>query len=196
MDNKEFTNQELKKIITNLHINNNIPINEELKKNLSQSSRTQYKTLIKYYYDIKNSLVEEIILNKEEETIQPTPTQTSEIKEIDNIKEDEKSKIILDLRTKNFTQKCKISNYKYKILCYKKEIKRINNKKIIIETKSQISTSDDEEKEYRKIKYNQLPELSSYNIIQELQKLSFHNLKQVYNKYFSNKIKRQFSINN
>ena len=46
MNNKEFTNQELKKMITELYNDNNILIDENLKINLSKSSKIQYKTLL------------------------------------------------------------------------------------------------------------------------------------------------------
>jgi hypothetical protein len=61
-----------------------------------------------------------------------------------------------------------ISNLKYKCCNYKKIIKEITNKKIE-NTYSSSNNSDDENnntiKEKRKINYNKLTELSSYNII-------------------------------
>ena len=198
MNNKEFTNQELKIIIYNLHVNNNIIINDELKKNLNQSFKIQYKKLIKYYYDIKNSLVEDIINDKKDDDIIITPIINSIINPIINVTENDKNKIINDLKTENFNQRQLICNLKNKIYNLKTEYKKNKNKnKNNNEINSQVSSTDDEEpKEKRKYNYQELTELSSYNIINELTKLSKHNLKQLYNKYFLNILNRQISNNN
>ncbi len=82
-----------------------------------------------------------------------------------------------------------ISNLKYKCCNYKKIIKEFNNKKENIYSSS--NNSDDEYYEREKrIKYEELPKLSSYNIINELKKLNRHQLKTIYNRYFSNKLSR------
>ena len=63
-------------------------------------------------------------------------------------------------------------------------------KKKINKNSDTITSSDDDNylPKKRNIKYERLVELSSYNIIQELQKLSVHELKVLYNRYFSSKL--------
>ncbi len=198
--NKQFKNKDLKKIITDLYNDNNITIDENLKIQLQKSSKTQYYKLEKYYNEIKlkitDLLLSKISSRKLSNEIIYTPIIINEKKEIETqteyIEENDKNIIIIELKTENFIQKQKLKNYKYKILCYKKELKKLNNKKINLEINSLIS-SDDEQKEHRKIKYNQLLELSSVNIIHELNKLSRHELKSLYNKYFSNKLSRKIN---
>ena len=73
--NKIFTNQQLKKLINDLYIENNIIINDELQKLLLKSSKTHYDKLYYHYNDIKNQITERLI-NKsnsddEYEIIQP-----------------------------------------------------------------------------------------------------------------------------
>jgi len=58
---KEFSNQELKKTITNLYYDNKINITEELQKILHKSSKAHYDTLYKHYIDIKNIITERLI---------------------------------------------------------------------------------------------------------------------------------------
>ena len=183
MNNKEFTNQELKKMITELYNDNNILIDENLKNNLSKSSKIQYKTLLKYYYEIKNKLDEKNIEEK----------KTNEI-EIQTEEKNEENTLILELKTENFNLKQIISNLRSKIINLKTEYKKQNKKQNINENNSQLSTSDDDEiKEKRKFNYHELTELSSYNLIHELSILNLHNLKQIYNKYYSGKHKRQLN---
>ena len=50
---KQYTNKQLKLIILDLYKSHNITVDEELNKQLNQSSKTQYKKLLKLYYDIK-----------------------------------------------------------------------------------------------------------------------------------------------
>ena len=192
--NKEFTNKQLKHLILDLYKSHNINIDEDLNKQLNQSSKTQYKKLLKLYSDIKSYIEENIskssyeIINDNNIDIKTNniETQTDDIKE-DLIYEDYKK-----IKIENFNIKQKLADYKYKILNYKKIIKDLNNKKI--NNYSSSNNTDDEDnyiKEKRKIPYHQLVELSSHNIINELSKLSKHNLKQLYNKYFSTKHHRQ-----
>ena len=56
--NKQFSNQELKKLIIDLYTSNNIKIDDEINKCLLVSSKTNYKKLIKLYDDIKKYIVE------------------------------------------------------------------------------------------------------------------------------------------
>ena len=193
--NKQFTNKQLKNIINNLYNENNIIIDEILQKKLNQSSKTQYKTLKLHYDEIKlkieiliksenssqnneSSPIHDIIINKEIET------------QTDNIIDDKNE--IIELRTEIFKMRQLLSDYKYKILNYKKLIK-IKNKK----SNEIILSSDDEQikEKKREINYHRLVELSSVNIINELKLLSKHELKILYNRYFSNKLKRQLIIN-
>jgi hypothetical protein len=60
MNKKEFTNKQLKLIIFDLYKSHNINLDEELNKQLNQSSKTQYKTLLKLYNDIKIYIEENI----------------------------------------------------------------------------------------------------------------------------------------
>ena len=198
MDKKEFTNKQLKLLILDLYKSHNITIDVELNKQLNQSSKTQYKKLLKLYNDIKTYIEEniskssyEVINDNIEIKTNNIETQTEEIKE-DIIYEDYKK-----IKIENFNIKQKLADYKYKILNYKKIIKELNNKKINNNINYSSSNNTDDEdnniREKRKIPYYQLPELSSQNIINELSKLSKHNLKQLYNKYFSSKHQRQLN---
>ena len=211
INNKEFTNQELKKLIIELYNDKNIPIDEKLKNNLSKSSKVQYKTLLKYYYEIKNNIIESLIKNKLDEinieikeisndidekiNEKPIYIELKKTNEIEIQTEDltEENTLIINLKTENFNLKQIISNLKSKIINLKTEYKKQNKKQNINENNSQLSTSDDDNeiKEKRKFNYHELTELSSYNIIQELSKLNIHNLKQIYNKYYSFKHRRQ-----
>lgn len=197
--NKQFSNKELKEIIINLYNDNNIILEDNLKRQLQKSSKTQYIKLEKYYNEIKTKITDillstissrkistEIILPKTEIITEPIKYEI-EIKELKKL---------------NYDYLHEISDLKYKITTLKNEYKR-NNKlkqtKIINDNNSQISTSDDEPnllKDKRKFNYHEVIELSSYNIIHELKKLDIHHLKQVYNKYFSKKLHRQLSIYN
>jgi hypothetical protein len=84
---KEFTNQELKIIINNLYVENNFSINDDIKKLINKSSRVHYDTLYKHYTDIKNSIVDKLIIsensstndNKETKEINEIQIQTKEI---------------------------------------------------------------------------------------------------------------------
>ena len=177
---KQFTNLQLKNKINDIHTDNNIIISDELKIIISQSSRTQYKTLIKIYDELINS----IKLKLKEETPKQIEIQTST--------EDDLSKELIEVKTDNYKLKQIISDYKYKILCYKKEMKKLNHK----ELKEYISSSSEDDEKQNRIKYNQLSEFSSFNLIQELSKLERHKLKQIYNRYFSNKLNRKLNITN
>ena len=198
-NNKQFTNKQLKHLILDLYKSHNINIDEELNKQLNQSSKTQYKTLLNLYNDIKK-YIEENISKSSYDIITDInieinknniETQTEEVKE-DVIYEDYKK-----IKIENFNIKQKIADYKYKILNYKKIIKDLNNKKSGNTYSSSTNTDDEDNyniKEKRKINYTQLTELSSHNIINELQKLSKHELKVLYNRYFSTKLNRQLQI--
>ena len=58
--NKEYTNKQLKALILDLYRSHNINIDDNLKKQLETSSKTQYKKLLKLYDDIKNFIEENI----------------------------------------------------------------------------------------------------------------------------------------
>ena len=226
---KKYTNQEYKKLITELHVNYNISMDEELKKQLSKSSKIRYETLDKYYKEL-GLKIEELIKsenssindNKENNLIKEIEIQTKEVEiqteifdiinypitvniEIDNIRKEnydleqqlnEKNKQIYNLSTELFTTKQTLSNYIYKLSCYKSELKKITkvNKNKQIDTHIQFSSDEENNIKQKRIPYDQLPELSSSNLIQELSKLSRHSLKQLYNKYFSNKLQRKLEI--
>ena len=191
---KQYTNQQLKYLILDLYKLYNIPLTEELNKQINKSSKTHYDKLFKIYTDIKHFIVnnistssndninDNIEINKKEIEI-----QTDDI--IDDINIQNKN-----LMTDNFNLRQIVSNLKFKCSNYKKIIKDLNNKKYSKNTNSSNDNTDDENdniiKEHRKVKYHQLPELSSYNIINELSKLSKHELKVLYNRYFSNKLSR------
>ena len=193
MEKKEFTNKELKHLISDLYKSHNINIDDNLKKQLETSSKTQYKTLLKLYNDIKK-YIEENISKSSYEIIDNIEINKNNIEtQTDDIKEDLIYVEYKQLKTELFQMKQIISNLKYKCSNYKKIIKENTNKKTE-NIYSSSNNSDDEYnilKEKRKINYHQLPELSSFNIIQELSKLSKHNLKQLYNKYFSSKLTRK-----
>ncbi len=57
---KQFTNKQLKHLILDLYKSHSINIDDELNKQLNQSSKTQYKTLLKLYNDIKKYIEENI----------------------------------------------------------------------------------------------------------------------------------------
>lgn len=194
---KEFTNKQLKALISDLYKSHNITIDENLQKQLSTSSKTQYKTLLKLYNEIK-SFIESNISKSSDDNINNNNIEL-EKKNIEIQTDDIKDNIIYEeykqLKTEIFQMKQIISNLKYKCSNYKKIIKEFNNKKIENNNLYSSSNNTDDEndiiiKERRKIKYHQLPELSSQNIINELNKLSKHQLKQLYNKYFSSKLHR------
>ena len=87
MQSKQFTNQELKKLINNLYVENNFSINEDIKKLINKSSRIHYDTLLKHYNEIKNSIVDKLIIsensslndNKEYKEIKEIQINTKEI---------------------------------------------------------------------------------------------------------------------
>ena len=219
---KQFTNQELKKLIHNLYIENLFTINEDIEKLISKSSKVRYETLLNHYNEIKNTIIEKL-LKSENSSNSSNTNEYIEIKEIEiqtnnietqteiieniinpqdnelHIKQTKNEKILLQ---KNFTLNKKIDDYIFKYENLKKEFnqyrKFTNDSKNKYNNKNYNSSSDEEikEKEFRKIPYHQLPEMSSVNIIKELTKLNRHQLKQLYNKYFSSKINRQFSIYN
>ena len=57
---RQYTIKQLKLIILDLYKSHNITVDEELNKQLNQSSKTQYKTLLKLYNDIKKYIEENI----------------------------------------------------------------------------------------------------------------------------------------
>ena len=199
---KQFTNQELKKLIHNLYIENLFTINEDIEKLIYKSSKVRYETLLNHYNEIKNIIVEKLIKSENSSNT----NENIEIKEIEiqtnNIEtQTDLFEIIQndkDLFKKNFKLNQELNDYKFKYENLKKEFKqfrKFTNDSKNNNNKNYISQSSDEEiKEHRKIPYNQLPEMSSFNLIQQLSKLSKHELKTIYNKYFSSKLQRQFSI--
>ena len=200
MNKKEFSNQQLKKLIIDLYTSNNINIDEDINKCLAVSSKTNYKKLIKLYDDIKNYIIEN--MSTMTTSIKSNSSSSSKEKEDNieilpiNIKEEDKNLYIENkqLKTELFNINQSQNNYKFKICNYKKIITELNNKiKLLSNNNNNI---DDEyiiidNKEKRNIKYTKLKELSSKNIIFELNKLSTHELKILYNRYFNNKLTRQ-----
>jgi hypothetical protein len=87
--NKIYTNKQLKLIILDLYKSHNITIDNELNKQLNQSSKTQYKKLLTLYNDIKTYIEDniskssyEIIYDNNIDVIKKEiETQTEEIKE-------------------------------------------------------------------------------------------------------------------
>lgn len=196
--NKQFSNQELKKIIIDLYTSNNIIIDDEINKCLQVSSKTNYKKLIKLYDDIKKYIIENMSTIT---TSTKSNSSTSKDKDyiIENltfeIKEQDKDLQIENkqLKTELFNINQLVNNFKFKITNYKKIIADLNNK---LKYNSNNNTDEDnniidDNKEKRNIKYTKLKELSSKNIIFELNKLSTHELKILYNRYFNNKLNRQ-----
>ena len=216
---KEFTNQHLKKLINDLYNENNISIPEELQKLINKSSRTKYNILYQHYNNIKNQLCDKLInysegsddyeiIDNQKIEISDIVIPTSENKTIDihnpdtlivtpkteiitidytndEIKQLKKENFKLDQQLNNLTFKYKNIKNQFKQFRKLKEIKHINY--------NSSSSSDDEY--IKKIDYNELPNLSSINIINELKKLSRHELKQLYNRYFSNKLSRKLQLN-
>ena len=195
--NKQFSNQELKKIIIDLYTSNNINIDDDINKCLSVSSKTNYKRLIILYDDIKKYIVENMSII----SIKTNSSSSSKDKDyiIENLtfenKEQDKDLQIENkqLKTELFNINQLVNNYKFKITNYKKIIADLN-----IKLKSSNNNTDednniidDKNLKIRNIKYTQLKELSSKNIIFELNKLSTHELKILYNRYFNNKLTRQ-----
>ncbi len=195
-EEKTFTNKQLKLIILDLYKSYNIELDEKLKVKLEQSSKTQYKYLIKIYDDVKQYIQNNI----------STSSNDTEKNDIElNKKEIEcQTEIIIqtdcqnnELKTELFKMKQELQDYKFKIKNYKKIIKQLNNnKKIDYFTSPSITDEDENNDEKRKINYYQLAGLSSKNIINELKKLNHHQLKQLYNKYFSKKHMRQLEQTN
>lgn len=195
-EEKQFSNKQLKLIILDLYKSHNIPIDENLNKQLSTSSKTQYKTLLKFYNDIKLFIENNISKSTEENNTNEIVLEKKSIEiQTDDIKDDIIYEEYKQIKTELFQMKQIISNLKYKCSNYKKIIKEFNNKKEN-NIYSSSNNSDDEnydnsKKEKRNISYHQLPELSSYNIIHQLKTLSRHELKVLYNRYFSNKLNRK-----
>ena len=194
---REFTNIELKNLIFNLITDNHLTVDENITKIISKSSKTHYDTLYKYYNEIKNSIIENLINNKSSNE-NKSSNDNIEIIEIIEIKETKEIGIQTDICYEDSIKLYKelfnchqlIANQKYTISEMKKQYK-IQFKKFNNNNNSNYnSSSDDEFKEKRTINYVELSTLSSVNIINELQKLSRHHLKQVYNKYFSSKLQR------
>lgn len=192
--NKQFSNQELKKIIIDLYTSNNINIDDDINKCLAVSSKTNYKKLIKLYDDIKKYIVEN--MSTISTSIKTNSSSSSKDKDfiIENITYDKDLQIEnKQLKTELFNINQLVNNYKFKITTYKKIIADLNNK---LKYNSNNNTDEDnniidDNKEKRNIKYTKLKELSSKNIIFELNKLSTHELKILYNRYFNNKLTRQ-----
>ena len=200
---KEYKNSELKVIIYNLYNENNITISDELKKLLNKSSRVHYETLYKHYNDIKSKLVEKLINNSDNNSDdyeiinikKEIIFETNEIEiQTDTINIDYTNKEIKDLNQTIFRLNIDLENYKFKYQNIKKEFKNFRKLKEIKNINYNNSSSDDDIyiKE-KKLDYHQIPELSSMNLIQELKKLSKHELKSLYNKYFSNKLARKLN---
>ena len=212
MNKKEFSNPELKKLIFNLITENNLIVDDIILNAISKSSKTHYDTLLKYYNDIKYSIIENII-NSNSKSSDDNIFEIKEIEiftennnlELSNI-QNELSKIKIELsetKTDLYHSKHLIANYQFKISELKKNYK-LNIKKnkmynsISTNDNSNTNNSSDDEfkKEHRTINYQELTELSSINIINQLKLLSRHELKQLYNKYFSKKLERKLDIYN
>ena len=193
MNSKQFTNKQLKLLILDLYISHNITINDNIKKQINISSKTKYYTLEKLYQDIKLYL---------ENNISKSSSSISSDEEIDNkieieikIEKDYIKEDILEdyknIKIELFNNKQMLNKLEFKCKNYKNIIKEINNKKINRKL-SEDSTENFIEHEEKRLKnYNQMIEMSSYNIIKQLGKLNNHELKVLYNRYFSNKLKRK-----
>ena len=204
--NKQFSNQQLKLLINDLYVENNFTINDDIKKIINKSSRVHYDTLLNHYNEIKNSIVDKLIIS--ENSSNHNDIETKEIKEIiletkeieiqteiqDNITYNTE---LINISKENYKLNQELNDYKFRYKNLKKEFKQFRKlKENNYNNNKNYYSSDDEanvNKEHRKIPYSQLPEMSSVNIIQELSKLSRHNLKQLYNKYFSSKHQRQLN---
>ncbi len=207
---KEFTNQELKKLINNLYFDNNIKIHDELQKIIDKSSRVHYDTLYKHYTDIKNLITERLInqsdnsndyeiIDNKDIILQTKEIETqTEISDVvnpiieiqDNINP---IKSINDLKIENFKLNQELNDYKFKYKNIKKEFKQFRKLKEIKNINYNSSSDEDNYIKEKKIDYHEIPNLSSFNLIQELKKLNRHQLKQLYNKYFSQKHQRQLN---
>ena len=193
MNNKEYTNKQLKLLILDIYKTNNIKLDEKLEKQLNVSSKTKYNILHKLYSEIKYNILDKIIDNEKQlkNEIQASPIiiEKKEIEiQTDIIKDDIYYNEIKQLKTDIFNKNNELNNLKYKIKNYKKIIKSMNKK-----CNSNESSNDNSDDEINEIKEKRLPyckilEYSSKNIIQELSKLSRHQLKQLYNRYFSKKL--------
>lgn len=193
MTEKNFSNKQLKLLILDLYISHNITINDNIKKQINISSKTKYYTLEKLYQDIKLYL---------ENNISKSSSSISSDEEIDNkieieikIEKDYIKEDILEdyknIKIELFNNKQMLNKLEFKCKNYKNIIKEINNKKINRKL-SEDSTENFIEHEEKRLKnYNQMIEMSSYNIIKQLGKLNNHELKVLYNRYFSNKLKRK-----
>ena len=203
--NKQFSNQQLKLLINDLYVENNFTINDDIKKIINKSSRVHYDTLLNHYNEIKNSIVDKLIIS--ENSSNHNDIETKEIKEIilqtkeieiqteiqDNITYNTE---LINISKENYKLNQELNDYKFRYNNLKKEFRMFRKLKENNYINKNYYSSDEEtnvNKEHRKIPYNQLPEMSSVNIIQELSKLSRHNLKQLYNKYFSSKHQRQLN---
>ena len=62
--NKQFSNQQLKLLINDLYVENNFTINDDIKKIINKSSRVHYDTLLNHYNEIKNSIVDKLIISE------------------------------------------------------------------------------------------------------------------------------------
>ena len=196
--NKQFTNKELKNLIINLYNENNILLEDNLKIQLSQSSKITYIKLEKYYNEIKLKITDLLLLTISSRKISENDDNIIEKKDIDIqtnvINNNDIYTEIKELKTELFNQNQVVIKLKYKISNLKLEYKK-NNKKAINDNSSSSLSEDDDNivVEKRKYNYQELADLSSFNIINELSKLSKHQLKQLYNKYFSNKHNRQLA---
>ena len=194
--NKEYSNKQLKLIIIDLYKSHNINIDEDLNKCLNLSSKTNYNKLKKIYDNIKIFIIENMSTsNTSQENKNILPPIFKEQDDNNNILYNE----IKQLKKDNFNLIQSQNNYKFKICNYKKIIGDLNNK--INCLKSNNKTDEeyiiiDNNKERRNIKYSQVKELSSTNLINELSKLSTHELKILYNRYFNNKLNRQLNKTN
>ena len=108
-NDKQYTNKQLKHLILDLYKSNNINIDDELHKQLNQSSKTQYKTLLKLYNDIKKYIEENISKSSSSfEIITDTNIEINK-KEIETQTEDIKEDIIYE-----DYKKIKIENFNIK----------------------------------------------------------------------------------
>lgn len=195
--NKEYSNKQLKLIIIDLYKSHNIIIDDDLNKCLNLSSKTNYNKLKKIYDNIKIFIIENMSTSTTSTTSQENnnnnlPPIFKEQQDNNNILYDE----IKQLKKDNFNLIQSQNNYKFKICNYKKIIGELNNKINCLNSNNKIDDEYiiiDNNKERRNIKYTKLKELSSTNLINELSKLSTHELKILYNRYFNNKLTRQLN---
>ena len=127
---------------------------------------------------------------------------------INNNKYNDLYQEIKKLRYENFKLINDSKDFKYTIQNYKKIIYDLNkkisqsiNKNNISNSNNSDSNKSDSDNEIRRIDYKDIPKLGIHNLISLLVELGYnikdietkskHELKQIYNRYYCNKLKRK-----